>query len=120
METSEQIMDVLFRRVWEIVEREEKTFEEGGNMIDLVTLQDQAEVLCHTLATLPPEDAQRYQQQLAELIESLSRFASALELRKDAIGEQLSGLSHQARAHNAYQTVSAVVSRTNDNDAEDE
>ncbi len=107
--------DALFDEITRFVDNS-KTLLESGAFVQLAGLDDQVRKLCESLILLSQEQRLKHADRLQQLLWSLSNLEETMMQYRDAIAEQVRGLSGHQKANVAYRTAEAIDNFKRDED----
>lgn len=77
------------------------SFEKGEN-VDIKSFDEGVRQFCYVLASLPANEAKKYEANLAHIIARLTEFIPQLEARKNELEDKINSLNKRNKAYNAY------------------
>ncbi len=98
--------DELFNGIAQFVSDSQALLLEGG-MMEIAGLDDRVRELCEAVLELSQEERVRYADRLQQLLGDLNALGEALVVQRDAVSNELQGLSHHRKANTAYRIVEA-------------
>ncbi len=96
-----QAVKAIFEGVAEYISELRQSLEESG-AVNVAQLDGKVKSLTAQINALPLEERLAYRSQIDELHEALRIFETELVTRKEALKEQLRGVSTHSKASSAY------------------
>lgn len=90
---------------------------QAGKPVNLTSFEAQVRELCDSLTALPRAESAVFRSDLEQLVNELGQLSEALIHRRDAIKNELQGMSRKAQAHQAYTKAAGMKKKSGDADA---
>ena len=109
----------LFERIVLFV-NESRALLESNQLLELGGLDDRVGALCEAILHLSPEEREKYNIRLQELLGELKSLGESLVQKRDLIGGELNALGKHKKAVTAYRTTEAIDNyNSNKNETEE-
>lgn len=93
--------EILLQQIWDNLHKAMQALE-NGNQVDMASIDSQVRSFCEIIIRQQPDEAQKSQVKLNEIISYLNNIVEKLTLQKEQVEEQIISINQRQRAFNAY------------------